>query len=1051
MRLRGLWVALLGMVLALAAPAAASAQGGEAPGAPGASANWTTGNKQGLGTSVGTRSKVWYTLSGGALSEVYFPRGDTAQVRSLEFAVTDGSTFVDRESEDTVQRVRLVDPRALVYEQVNTATSGRYRITKTYVTDPARSTVLLRVRFTALQPGAYRMFVLYDPAIGNSSRGDTASRTGPKGDVALLTSEGDTHAALVSSSGFLRTSNGFVGTSDGWTDLEDNRRLDFDYGTATDGNVLQTGELRVAYRAGRSTTHTLALGFAGSDAAAEQAARASVVAGFADRAAAYRSQWHRYLDSLRPVPSYLSGRLRTQYNVAVMTVKAHEDKTFRGAFIASLTLPWGLAVNADEGGGGYHFVWARDLYHQVTGLLAAGDRAAADRAVTWLFERQQQADGTFPQNSRVDGEPDQRNIQLDETAFPLVLAYQLRRTDLWDGVRRAAEALVRMGPSTPQERWEETGGYSPSTTAAEIAGLVAAAKIAAWRGDRLRERLWLGVADEWQRNTEEWMFTTTGPYGDGRYYLRINADTDPNDDDARDWGNAAGVHLEKEVVDAGFLELVRLGVKAPADPFVRASLAETDASLATDTPSGRVWHRYTFDGYGEKDTGEPWTFNTPGTEGRAWPLLSGERGEYVVANGGNGLPYLRTMANTANDGFMIPEQVWDEAQPAPAPYGYLPGKATGSASPLAWAMSQYVRLARAIEAGRPVETPAAVRARYATGDLADPPSLELTAPADGSIAPSSQVVVRGTTDADRVYVGVGDDVVKVVPSNGSFEVTVDLDRGGNVITVVGWTRTGGTAMRQVTVASYGTRIGGFTDPAGDDDGPGSYVYPTCSCFNPGAFDLTALDVYADGADVLFVAQIAGEVLNPFGGDQISLQRLNVYLGSAPDGTQPALPGTNMDTAEPWQRAVVGDGRFDQAGLYAPDGTKVADAEMLAVPQTRQFAVVVPRSSLGGLDPAAALYGTAMLGNAEEGEGIGFVRPVYSLDYWTNPPAGMEWVTQFRFGGGAGEVDFGLASKDTDTRDPNALDVIVGSGQSQAQVLDWTTMSPVQLPMLQLQP
>ncbi len=1051
MRLRGRWVALLGMVLALPAPAAASAPGGEAPGAPGASANWTTGNKQGLGTSVGTGSKVWYTLSGGALSEVYFPRGDIAQVRSLEFAVTDGSTFVDRESEDTVQQVRLVDPRALVYEQVNTARSGRYRITKTYVTDPARSTVLLRVRFTALQPGAYRMFVLYDPAIGNSSRGDTASRTGPAGDVALLTREGDTHAALVSSSGFLRTSNGFVGTSDGWTDLEDNRQLDLDYDTATDGNVLQTGELPVDSLAGSSTTHTLALGFAGSDATAEQTARASAAAGFADRAAAYGVEWHSYLDSLRPAPSFLSGQLRTQYTVAVMTVKAHEDKTFRGAFIASLTLPWGFAVNADSGGGGYHFVWARDLYHQVTGLLAAGDRAAANRAVTWLFAHQQQADGTFPQNSRVDGEPDQRNIQLDETAFPLVLAYQLHRTDLWDGVRRAAEALVRMGPSTPQERWEETGGYSPSTTAAEIAGLVSAAQIAGWRGDRLRERLWLGVADEWQRNTEEWMFTTTAPYGDGHYYLRINADTDPNDDDARDWGNAAGVHLEKEVVDAGFLELVRLGVKVPADPFVRASLAETDASLATDTPSGRVWHRYTFDGYGEKDTGEPWTFNTPGTEGRAWPLLSGERGEYVVANGGNGLPYLRTMANTANDGFMIPEQVWDEDQAAPAPYGYLPGKATGSASPLAWAMSQYVRLAQAIDAGGPVETPAAVRARYATGRPADPPSIELTAPADGSVASSSEVVVRGTTNADRVYVGVGDDVVEVVPSNGSFAVTVDLDRGGNVITVVGWTRAGQTAMRQVTVVSYGTRVGGFTDPAGDDDGPGTYVYPTCGCFNPGAFDLTALDVYADGADVLFVARITGEVLNPFGGDQISLQRLNVYLGSAPDGTQPALPGTNMDTAEPWQLAVVGDGRFDQAGLYAPDGTKVADAEMLAVPQTRQFAVVVPRSALGGLDPAAALYGTAMLGNAEEGEGIGFVRPVYSLDYWTNPPAGMEWVTQFRFGGGAGEVDFGLASKDTDTRDPNALDVIVGSGQSQAQVLDWTTMSPVQLPMLQLQP
>ena len=1052
MRSRSALVLLVGAI-ALAVPPSALAQDGEAPGSPGASANWTTGNKQGLGTSVSTRSKVWYTLSGGALSEVYFPRGDTAQVRALEFAVTDGATFVDRESEDTEQRVRLVDRRALVYEQVNTAKSGRYRITKTYVTDTRRSTVLMRVRFEALQPGDYRLFVLYDPAINNSSRGDTASRAGSGRRVALLTSQGDTHAALVSDDGFVRTSNGFVGTSDGWTDLEEDFELDFDYDSATDGNVLQTGELAVNARVGSTTEHVLALGFGGSERAAELAARGSVVQGFADRVAAYRKEWRSYLGSLRRVPVVLSERLRTQYNVAVMTVKAHEDKTFRGAFIASLTLPWGFNVDADEGGGGYHFVWARDLYHQVTGLLAAGDRAAGNRAVNWLFTHQQQPDGTFPQNSKVDGEPDQRNIQLDETAFPIVLAYQLRRTDdrIWRGVRKAADALVRLGPSTPQERWEETGGYSPSTTASEIAGLVAASEIARWRGDQQRARLWLGVADEWQRNTEEWMFTTTGPYGDGRYYIRINADTDPDDEDAREWANAAGVHLEKEVVDAGFLELVRLGVKAPDDPFVADSIAETDASLATETPSGRVWDRYTFDGYGETDAGEPWELNKPGTEGRAWPLLSGERGEYEVARGNNGLPFLQTMANTANEGFMIPEQVWDEEQPAPAPYGYQPGKATGSASPLAWAMAQYVRLAHAIRAGRPVETPEAVRERYATGRERSEPQLTLSGPEHGSIATSTEVVVSGSTDAWRVYVGVGDTVRELVPRNGRFETTVDLARGGNVITVVAWNRDGGTAMEQSTVVAYGTRLGGFTDPAGDDNGPGTYVYPTCGCFNPGAFDLTELDVYTDGDDVLFVARIAGEVLNPFGGDQISLQRLNVYLGNAPDGSQPALPGTNMDTAEPWQAVIVGDGRFNQAGVYAPDGSRIAEADLLAVPQTRQFAVVVPRSAFTGLDLTTALYGTAMLANAEESEGIGFVRPVYSFEYWNNPPAGMEWVKQFRFGGGAGEIDFALASKDTDTRDPNALDVIVGPGQSQTQLLDWTTMSPVQLPMLPLQP
>lgn len=356
-----------------------------------------------------------------------------------------------------------------------------------------------------------------------------------------------------------------------------------------------------------------------------------------------------------------------------------------------------------------------------------------------------------------------------------------------------------------------------------------------------------------------------------------------------------------------------------------------------------------------------------------WPLLSGERGEYEVANGRDGLPYLETMANTANDGYMIPEQAWDAPQPAPAPYGYQPGKATGSASPLAWAMSHHIRLAQAVRAGRPVETPKAVRQRYATGRERETPELDLTAPQNASIATSTQTTVSGTTDAQRIYVAVGDDVQEVVPRDGRFAATVDLARGGNVITVVAWGPGGGTAMKQVTAVAYGTRVGGLTDPAGDDNGPGPYVYPTCTCFNPGAFDPTGLDVYTDVNDALLVARIAGEVLNPFGGDQISLQRVNVYLGTAAGAAQPALPGTNMETAAPWQAVVVGDGRFNEAGVYAPDGTKLGDVTLLAVPQTHQIAVIVPRSALGTINPATARYGTAMLGNAEQGEGVGYVR------------------------------------------------------------------------------
>ena len=176
-------------------------------------------------------------------------------------------------------------------------------------------------------------------------------------------------------------------------------------------------------------------------------------------------------------------------------------------------------------------MWARDLYQQVTSILAAGDPGAADRAVTWLFTRQQLADGTFPQNSKVDGTPDQRNLQLDEVGFPIVLAWMLGRNDnaTWDGVRRAADAIVANGPGMPQERWEETGRYSPSTLSAMIAGLVSAGDLARVRGDSARSALWTGVEYFWQRNTEKWTFTTTGPVGDGRYYVRIDDDGDPDD------------------------------------------------------------------------------------------------------------------------------------------------------------------------------------------------------------------------------------------------------------------------------------------------------------------------------------------------------------------------------------------------------------------------------------------------------------------------------------------------------------------------------------------
>lgn len=1027
-----------------ASPANASDVEGDAPGSPGDSTTWRTGYKDGVGTALSKASKVWYTLAEGTLSEVYYPAADTANVRDLQFVVTDGSTFSQREFDGTTRQIQLTDTHSLTYRQITTDDAGRWRLTKTYVTDPAVSTVMIDVTFESLDGGSYQLFTVYDPSLANNAGHDSASTTAD----ALVAS--DTHvdgkhvsSALLSTTGFSATSSGYLGTSDGWTDLESDHHLDWSYPAAGPGNVVQTGRIPVE---GATTRFTLALGFGDDQASATAAASNSLARGYDTVKHGYQAGWHEYLGSLKPAPQQLTGELRTQYNVALMTVRSHEDKNYPGAYIASLTLPWGQRVNADQGGGGYHFVWARDLYEQVTGLMTAGDTAAADRAVTWLFQYQQQSDGHFPQTSHVDGTPDQQAIQLDETSYPIILAWHVQRFGgafYRNEIKPAADYLVKAGPKTPQERWEETGGYSPSTLASQIAALTAAADIAHRNEDEASAAVYQGTADLWQRSLEQWLFTTTGPVGDGRYYMRINADEDPNDADSRDYVNGAGVHDERSVLDAGFLEFVRLGVKAPGDRHIADSLAETDASISQMTPHGRMWHRYTYDGYGEKADGSPWD----GTGiGRLWPLLGGERGEFEVARGNSGMSYLQTMAGSANAGFMIPEQVWD--QEGPTSYGHVFGEGTGSAGPLSWAMAQYVRLARAIGAGAPVETPKVVSKRY-VDTTPSIPQLTTTRPDPVTIADGKQVQVSGTTTGSRLYVDVNGIRKQVeLAEDGRFSATLPVTDIRNQVTVVAVDRKGGTNLASSTVVAYGDRIGGVSDPVGDDDGPGTYTYPTNPVYVPGAFDLTGMGVYEDGDNVVIATGIDGEITNPWGGDQISHQRINVYLGEGSGGSAAALPGTNMATASGWTAVVVADGRYDSKGVFAPDGSKIADVRLVAIPETRQIAAIVPKSVFDGRDPATTSYGVAMLGNAEPGEGIGYVRPVYDADYWA---AGDPWwIKEYRFGGGAGVWD-GTPAHDTDTTDPNALDIVVGEGQDQHTVMDWQTSAPVQLPMVPIAP
>jgi glucoamylase len=702
----------LAVAIALAAAPPALAASGPAPGAPGADALWTPGNKDGFGTSTTSSSTVWHTLGGGELTEVYYPNLGTPAVRDLQFVVTDGSSWADREREDTQHALTLTDPRSLSYRQVNTDPQGRYRIIKTYTTDPSRSVVLMRLHFESLTKKPLRLYALYDPALSGNGDDDSASTSG----TALIASDEKAASALVASPAFTKTSSGYLGTSDGWSDLKSDYAMDWNYTSATNGNVVQTGRLELTGKKG-SQDATLALGFGATSSAALAAANTSLDAGYDSAARAYQSGWHAYLAG-HDRPSSVAGH-EELYDVSLMVLAASEDKTYSGAGIASPTMAWvwGLLKGYN---GPYHLVWSRDLYEIATAQIAAGDRAAAERAVDYLWTRQQQPDGCLPQNSNLDGSPHWGGLQLDEVADPILLSWQLGHSDsdTWSHVKAAAECILANGPST-QERWENAIGYSPASIGAQIAGLVCAAEIADANGATSDATHYRTVADDWRAQLRQWTVSTNGPLSPSPYFLRLSVDGNagaPTEYTIADGGPTVD---QRTVVDTSFLELVRLGVLRADNPDVVSSLPVVDRELGVETPTGQFWHRFNHDGYGETADGRP--FGTNDGIGRLWPIFAGERGEYELAAAelagalGAGQDAakerLDAIANTANDGLMLPEQVWDENPPGPTD-GRLPGTGTGSATPLGWTHAQFIRLAWSIDAGRPVERPDAVSCRY---------------------------------------------------------------------------------------------------------------------------------------------------------------------------------------------------------------------------------------------------------------------------------------------------------------------------------------------------
>lgn len=693
----------------------------EAFGRPGIEPRWTHGSKDGAGTAYAASSRIWFTIWNGVLTEVYYPTVDRPQIRDLQYLITDGERFFHEEKRHLLSRVERLSPHALGYRITNTDPEGRYAIIKEVITDPHLPCVLQRTRLRGDSQVLARLhfYALCAPHLEVGGWGNNAHVIEVAGRRIMTAEKAGTWMALAATLPFARLSCGYVGRSDGWTDLADNFQMDWEFDHALDGNVALMGELDLQGR------HEFTLGLALGDGLTNAVTTLFQALGipFEEHKQRYEEQWHRACRKiLRLEP--VSGDGGNLYHGSYSLLLVHEDKTYPGALIASLSIPWGEA-KGDEDMGGYHLVWTRDMVNSAGGLLATGHSETALRALIYLAASQQ-ADGGFPQNFWINGKPYWTGIQLDEVSVPILLTWRLHREhalrdfDPYVMVMRAASYLVRHGPATEQERWEEAGGYSPSTLASNIAALICAADFARRRGDERTARFLEEYADFLECHVEAWTVTTQGTLVPGipRHYIRIHPVNvnDPQSDGDPDHGvlvvanRPPGARMAwpaREIVDAGFLALVRYGIRRPDDPLIVDSLQVVDAALKVDTPFGPCWRRYNHDGYGQREDGGP--FQGWGT-GRAWPLLTGERGHYELAAGADPRPFIRAMEGFASSTGLLPEQVWDEPD-RPEIHMYL-GRPTGSAMPLAWAHAEYIKLLRSAYDGEVFDFVPEVADRY---------------------------------------------------------------------------------------------------------------------------------------------------------------------------------------------------------------------------------------------------------------------------------------------------------------------------------------------------
>ncbi len=661
-------------------------------GKPGIPPTWCSSDKDFVSTALGT-SRLWATSGHGVINEVYWPSTGQPQVRDWTFYLIGTSRWIDLKR---VRRYRLATPGPYLPALTITHAGDDYELTLEILPDPRRDVLLVRY---ALTGGAYRLALIVSPHLGCTGLDNDAWTQGGAG---FAQGEGAA-LCLLGDAAFRQLSCGYVGFSDGWQDLHAHGDLRYDFAAASAGSVALTAEATGA-------SGVLALAFAAGASGALTLARTSLADGFDRLSREFLHAWQIWGEQLRlprPTPELGDAGL-----LSAAVLKIHEDRSYPGAVVASLSVPWG---NSSDTLGGYHLVWPRDASLSAFALLGAHQHHDVRRMLGHLIATQTGA-GHWPQNYFPSGEPFWTGVQLDEAGFPVLLAAKMRELGVEEVagtaamVRAAAGFIVRSGPCSEQDRWEENPGVSPFTIAVAIAALIAAG---AWLSEP-EAAYAASVADDWNDRLEGWCYAADTDLavecGVAGHYVRLAPVRSAGNGSGRvQLRNRDGESIEASaLVSMDFSYLVRLGLRRARDVRITDTIKVADRVLKVDTPSGSLYHRYNEDGYGEHADGGP--FDGSGI-GRAWPLLVGERGHLALQAGEDVQGYLRTIWNCASVGGMLPEQVWDSA-PIPA-RGLYPGRPSGSAMPLLWTHAEFLKLLIAAEQGRPLELLDVVEQRYA--------------------------------------------------------------------------------------------------------------------------------------------------------------------------------------------------------------------------------------------------------------------------------------------------------------------------------------------------